>query len=96
MRLAGAKLVFAQPSLAALLWCVSPLWWGGCSARLWVKTSSLKAGACGRSDPAAEQDTFQRQTPRSMINFVSLKPGARIRLVSDAMAEVVSNLRDGM
>lgn len=75
---------------------IPPLWLGGCSARLWVKTSSLKGWCVGRSDLAAEQDNFERQTLKSMINFMSLQPGAKVPLVSDAMAEVVSNPRDGM
>ncbi|MHB8575919.1 MAG: hypothetical protein ACYDCQ_11385 [Dehalococcoidia bacterium] len=44
----------------------------------------------------AEQQGFQQQAPRSVINLVNLAPGTRLRLRSGDEAKVVSNPRDGM
>jgi hypothetical protein len=44
----------------------------------------------------AEQQPFQYRRPTTIINVLSLAPGARVRLVGDATAEVIANPQDGV
>ena len=44
----------------------------------------------------AVQLSFQHRVPKTVINVLTLAPGARVRLVGDAIAEVVANPQDGV
>ena len=44
----------------------------------------------------AEQPSFQHRVPKTVINVLTLEPGPRVRLVGDAVAEVVVNPQDGV
>jgi hypothetical protein len=44
----------------------------------------------------AEQPSYQHRVPKTVINVLSLAPGTRVRLVGDAIAEVVANPQDGV
>jgi len=44
----------------------------------------------------AEQPPYQYRVPRTVVNVLSLEPGTRLRLVRDAIAEVVANPQDGV
>ena len=44
----------------------------------------------------AEQPSYQHRVPKTVINVLTLKPGTRVRLVGDAIAEVVANPQDGV
>ena len=44
----------------------------------------------------AEQPAYQHRVPKTVINVLSLEPGTRLRLVGDAIAEVVANPQDGV
>jgi hypothetical protein len=44
----------------------------------------------------AEQPSFQHRVPKTVINVLTLAPGTRVRLVGDAIAEVVANPQDGV
>jgi hypothetical protein len=39
----------------------------------------------------AEQPSYQHRVPKTVINVLTLEPGTRVRLVGDAIAEVVAN-----
>ena len=42
----------------------------------------------------AEQPSYQHRIPKTVINVLTLEPGTRVRLVGDALAEVVANPQD--
>ena len=44
----------------------------------------------------AEQPSYQYRVPKTVINVLSLEPGTRVRLVGEALAEVVANPQDGI
>ena len=44
----------------------------------------------------AEQPSFQRRVPKTVINVLTLEPGTRLRLVDEVVAEVVANPQDGV
>ena len=44
----------------------------------------------------AEQPSFQHRIPKTVINVLTLEPGTRVRLVGDAIAEVIANPQDGV
>ena len=44
----------------------------------------------------ADQPSFQHRIPKTVINVLTLAPGTRVRLVGDAIAEVVANPQDGV
>ena len=44
----------------------------------------------------AEQPSYQHRVPKTVINVLTLEPGTRVRLVGDALAEVVANPQDGV
>ena len=44
----------------------------------------------------AEQPSYQHRIPKTVINVLTLEPGTRVRLVGDAIAEVVANPQDGV
>ena len=44
----------------------------------------------------AEQPAYQHRVPKTVINMLTLEPGTRVRLVGDAIAEVVANPQDGV
>jgi hypothetical protein len=44
----------------------------------------------------AEQPSYQHRVPKTVINVLALEPGTRLRLVGDAIAEVVANPQDGV
>ena len=44
----------------------------------------------------ADQPLFQHRVPKTVINVLALAPGTRVRLVGDAIAEVVANPQDGV
>ena len=44
----------------------------------------------------AEQPPYQYRAPKTVVNVLSLEPGTRVRLVRDAIAEVVANPQDGV
>ena len=44
----------------------------------------------------AEQPSFQQRVPKTVINVLTLEPGTRVRLVGDAIAEVIANPQDGV
>ena len=44
----------------------------------------------------AEQPPYQHRVPKTVINVLTLEPGTRLRLVGDAVAEVVANPQDGV
>ena len=44
----------------------------------------------------AEQPSYQHRIPKTVINVLTLEPGTRLRLVGDAIAEVVANPQDGV
>ena len=44
----------------------------------------------------ADQPSYQHRIPKTVINVLTLEPGTRVRLVGDAIAEVVANLQDGV
>ena len=44
----------------------------------------------------AEQPSFQHRVPKTVINVLTLEPGTRVRLVGDAIAEIVANPQDGV
>ena len=44
----------------------------------------------------AEQPSYQQRVPKTVINVLTLEPGTRVRLVGDAVAEVVANPQDGV
>ena len=39
----------------------------------------------------ADQPSFQHRIPKTVINVLTLAPGARVHLVGNAIAEVVAN-----
>jgi hypothetical protein len=43
-----------------------------------------------------EQPSYQHRVPKTVINVLTLEPGTRLRLVGDAIAEVVANPQDGV
>ena len=43
-----------------------------------------------------EQPSFQHRVPKTVINVLTLAPGTHVRLVGDAIAEVVANPQDGV
>ena len=45
---------------------------------------------------AEEQPSYQHRVPKTVINVLSLAPGTRVRLVGDAIAEVIANPQDGV
>ena len=44
----------------------------------------------------AEQPPYQHRVPKAVINVLTLEPGTRVRLVGDAIAEVITNPQDGV
>jgi hypothetical protein len=44
----------------------------------------------------AEQPLYQHRIPKTLINVLTLEPGTRLRLVGDAIAEVMANPQDGV
>jgi hypothetical protein len=44
----------------------------------------------------AEQPSYQHRIPKTVINVLTLEPGTRLRLVGDAIADVVANPQDGV
>lgn len=44
----------------------------------------------------AEQPSHQHRVPKTVINILTLEPGTRVRLVGEALAEVVANPQDGV
>lgn len=44
----------------------------------------------------AEESSSQYRVPKTVINVLSLEPGTRLRLVGDAIADVVANPQDGV
>jgi len=44
----------------------------------------------------AEQPSYQHRVPKTVINVLTLEPSARVRLVGNAVAEVVANPQDGV
>ena len=44
----------------------------------------------------AEQPLYQQRIPQTLINVLTLEPGTRLRLVGDAVAEVMANPQDGV
>jgi hypothetical protein len=45
---------------------------------------------------AEEQPLYQHRVPKAVINVLTLEPGTRVRLVGDAIAEIVANPQDGV
>jgi len=44
----------------------------------------------------AEQPLYQHRVPKTVINVLTLEPGTRVRLVGEAIAEIVANPQDGV
>ena len=44
----------------------------------------------------AEQPPYQHRVPKAVINVLTLEPGTHVRLVGDAIAEVIANPQDGV
>jgi hypothetical protein len=44
----------------------------------------------------AEQPLYQHRAPKTVINVLTLEAGTRVRLIGDAIAEVVANPQDGV
>ena len=44
----------------------------------------------------ADQPLFQHRVPKTVINVLTLAPGVRVRLVGDAIGEIIANPQDGV
>ena len=44
----------------------------------------------------AEQPSYQHRVPKTVINVLPLEPGTCVRLVGDAVAEIVANPQVGV
>ena len=43
-----------------------------------------------------DQPLNQHRVPKTVINILTLEPGMRVRLVGDALAEIIANPQDGV